>query len=493
MLLKVVPDTDLGYMIMKNSRSGMLSVVFSEAIVNGGKNMMDFNGFQNLKIGIMGRCIFFIMFFTPSILWGQTYLEKDEWQRAATKRLVKEMKASAKRGDGEAAFGLGNMFFKGKVIKKDNDEALKWYELAVKNGYNPARELMGDVQMEKLENGIKNESISVGEALDLATAIGNCYTGALYYSKDSDYKKKISAKIYHMGKFWQEYDGIEHFLDLKEESTAMSLYHIAANNGNIDASRRLGLYFEKKLKNYQEALKYYRIAADGGDFISQARSGEYFYDGTHVGKNNELAFKYLLLACLNLNEDDVVDFIAAEDSQSGGIMHRLAACYRYGLGTATNVQCAEYWDILSALYGDPNGQGILTFKGFDFNEDNPNIWSVLPKFIPVLKKASADNASAEVLYFMALSNSNDVSVSTQALKKLSLLIKGDTLNNLAKASVCDYLYHVYTEAAKNYPTQEKTLLAEAETYALKKKVLGGDEYMYGKWFLNILRLSMKAF
>lgn len=94
---------------------------------------------------------------------------------------------------------------------------------------------------------------------------------------------------------------------------------------------------------------------------------------------------------------------------------------------------------------------------------------------------------------MALSNSNDVSVASRALKKLSLLIKGDTLNDLAKASICDYLYHVYVEAAKLYPNQEKTLLAEAEIYALKKKVLGGDEYMYAKWLLNNLRLSMKCY
>jgi TPR repeat protein len=466
---------------------------FKKAKVSGYKNVFKFIGLQYLKIEVMAESLFLIILFVPSVLWGQTYLEKDEWQRAATKRLVKEMKASAKKGDAEAAFGLGNLFFNGKIIKKDNDEALKWFELAVKNGNNLAREQMGDVQKEMLANGIENESISEGEAMDLATAIGNCYTGALYYSKDSDYKKKILSKIFDMGEFWRHVDGVDNFLDLNEKSTAMSLYHVAANNGNLDASRLLGLYYEKTIKDYQKALKYFRIAADGGDFISQARSGEYLYDGNLVSKDNELAFKYLFLACLNPDEDDVVAFIKAQDSQSGGIMHRLAACYRYGLGTAINVQCAEYWDILSALYGDPNGQGILTFKGFDFNEDNPNIWSVLPKFIPVLKKASADNASAEVLYFMALSNSNDVSVSTQALKKLSLLIKGDTLNNLAKASVCDYLYHVYTEAAKNYPTQEKTLLAEAETYALKKKVLGGDEYMYGKWFLNNLRLSMKAF
>lgn len=479
---------------MKNENAMRMPLArFKMAKVSENKIIFKFLGLQYLKIIVMAKCLFFIMLFVPSVLWGQTYLEKDEWQRAATKRLVKEMKASAKNGDAEAAFGLGNLFFNGEVIKKDNDEALRWYELAVKNGYNPARELMGDVQLEMLKNGIINESISVGEAMDMATAIGNCYTGALYYSQDSNYKKKISSKIYHIGEFWQEREGVEDFLDLQERSTAMSFYHLAANNGNIDASRRLGLYYEKKLKNYQEAIRYYRIAADGGDFISQARSGEFFYDGTRVGKNNELAFKYLLLACLNPNEDDVVDFIEAEDSQSGGIMHRLAACYRYGIGTTTNVECAEYWDILSALYGDSNGQGILTFKGIEFSEDNPNIWSVFPQFQHVLKKASADNVSAEALYFMALSNSNDVSVASRALKKLSLLIKGDTLNDLAKASICDYLYHVYVEAAKLYPNQEKTLLAEAEIYALKKKVLGGDEYTYAKWLLNNLRLSMKCY
>ena len=97
----------------------------------------------------MGKLFVVIMLFAPSIVLGQTYLQTDEWERAATKKLVKELKASAKNGDGEAAFGLGNLFFNGLVIKEDYDEALKWYELAVDNGYKKAKEQMGDVQMKR--------------------------------------------------------------------------------------------------------------------------------------------------------------------------------------------------------------------------------------------------------------------------------------------------------------------------------------------------------
>ena len=442
----------------------------------------------------MGKLFVVIMLFAPSIVWGQTYLQTDEWERAATKKLVKELKASAKNGDGEAAFGLGNLFFNGQVIKEDYDEALKWYELAVDNGYKKAKEQMGDVQMKMLENGIKSESIGEGDAMDLAVAISNCYIGALKYSDDSDYKKNISAKIFHIGEFWRLADGAEDFLDLKEKSTAISLYHVAANNGDVDAARRLGLYFEIKLKNYQNALKYFRIAADGGDFISQARSGEYLYDGKYVSRDNNLAFKYLQLACLNLDEDDVVDFIEAQNSQSGGIIHRLATCYRYGLGTTANAECAEYWDILSALYGDTAGQEILTFNGLNISKDDPNIWqSVFLKFQPVLQRASANNTSAQVLYYIALTNSKDVSVSSQALKKLASLIDGNTLDDVAKASVCDFLFQVYNGAAKAYPEKKDVLVSEANKFAQKRKAIEVEEIASAKWFLNTIRLSMRVF
>ena len=441
----------------------------------------------------MGKLFFIFMFLVPSVALGQTYLQTDEWERSATKKLLKDLKASAKNGDGEAAFGLGNLFFNGKVIKEDYDEALKWYELAANNGYKKAKELMGDVQMKMLENGIKEETINDGEAMDLAIAIGNCYLGALTNTNAIDDKKRIAAKIYKMGEFWRLADGIDVFLDLDEKSTTIKYYHIAANNFDTDAARRLGLYYEKKQKNYENALKYFIIAADEGDFISQARAGEFLFEGKYVGKDVKLAYKYLRLACINPDEDDVADFIEAQESQSGGIMHRLATCYRYGMGTTANAECAEYWDILSALYGDTAGQEILTFNGLNISKDDSNIWqSVFLKFEPVLKRASTNNTSAEVLYYIALTNNKDVSVSSQALNKLASLVDGNALDNVTKASVCDFLFQVYDGAAKTYPDKKDFLLSEARKFAQKRAKIDVEEIMPAKWFLNTIRLAMRV-
>lgn len=441
----------------------------------------------------MGKFFLIFMLLVPSVASGQTYLQTDEWERAATKRLVKELKASAKNGDGEAAFGLGNLFFNGKVIKEDYDEALKWYELAANNGYLKAKELMGDVQMKIFENGIKKETINNGEAMDLAIAIGNCYIGAVINTNVLDDKKRIAAKIYKMGEIWRLADGIDAFLDLDEKSTAVRYYHIAANNFDTDAARRLGLYYEKKLSNYESALKYFIIAADGGDFISQARAGVFLFEGKLVDKDVKLAYKYLRLACLNPDEDDVVDFIEAQDSQSGGIMHRLATCYRYGIGTTANTDCAEYWDILSALYGDTSGQEILTFNGLNISKDDPNMWQyVFMKFQPVFKRASANNASAEILYYISLTNSKDVSVSSQALNKLASLVDENTLDYVTKAVLCDFLLQVYKEAAKDYPEKKDFFESEAKKFAHKRKNIEVDEIMQDKWFLNTIRLSMRV-
>lgn len=442
----------------------------------------------------MGKLFVVIMLFAPSIVLGQTYLQTDEWERAATKKLVKELKASAKNGDGEAAFGLGNLFFNGLVIKEDYDEALKWYELAVDNGYKKAKEQMGDVQMKMLEVGLINGKLKDMDALSLAVAIGNCYVSAITYYQNKTDKKRVANKILRIGEFeHQVVNGNETIMEEMDNSSAISYYKLAARNGSLEAASWLGLFYENR-KDFKQAIQFFELAADEGDFISQARAGEYYYEGKRVTKDTNKSFKYTKLACLNLDEDDVVDFIEAQEVQSGGIMHRLAACYRYGIGTTANAECAEYWDILSALYGDTAGQEILTFNGLNINKDDPNIWqSVFLKFQPVLQRASANNTSAQVLYYIALTNSKDVSMSSQAINKLASLIDGNTLDDVTKAFVCDFLFQLYNEAAKVYTNKKDFLVSEAKKFAQKRKEIEVEEIALAKWFLNTIRLSMRVF
>ena len=55
----------------------------------------------------------------------------------------KECSAMAKRGDAEAQFNLGNMYYKGQGVLQDYKQAVKWYRLAADQGNAAAQFNLG--------------------------------------------------------------------------------------------------------------------------------------------------------------------------------------------------------------------------------------------------------------------------------------------------------------------------------------------------------------
>ena len=75
---------------------------------------------------------------------------------------------------------------------------------------------------------------------------------------------------------------------------------------------------------------WYKKAADQGDGYSQCALGNLYYMGEGVGKDDK-AFKLLKEAAEN------------EIQPSGDAMNLLSSCYRFGLGTAKDINKADYW------------------------------------------------------------------------------------------------------------------------------------------------------
>jgi TPR repeat protein len=52
---------------------------------------------------------------------------------------VKWFRRSAKQGDGDAQYNLGEMFYEGRGVPKDYTQALKWFSRSVEQGYVQGR------------------------------------------------------------------------------------------------------------------------------------------------------------------------------------------------------------------------------------------------------------------------------------------------------------------------------------------------------------------
>ena len=84
----------------------------------------------------------------------------------------------------------------------------------------------------------------------------------------------------------------------KKYDDLMNSLEFLAENGNIDAARRIGTYYYDGAgvkKDYSEAIKWYEKAALLGDQWSRIRLGEMYRDGKGTLPDTEKAVKWLII------------------------------------------------------------------------------------------------------------------------------------------------------------------------------------------------------
>ena len=64
-------------------------------------------------------------------------------QESEEVRLFKAVKIEAEQGDAEAQFGLGLMYYEGKEVPKNYEEAAKWLQKAAEQGHAEAQYILG--------------------------------------------------------------------------------------------------------------------------------------------------------------------------------------------------------------------------------------------------------------------------------------------------------------------------------------------------------------
>ncbi len=162
---------------------------------------------------------------------------------------VAEIHKAAEQGDSNAQFQLGEMYEKGKMVRKNENTARQWYRLAAEQGHVSAQFNLGRLMQDK----------NVVESLK--------------WWLEADSRGHNSAALY-LGRIYAG-GGVE---ILKDPKAAVKWFLKAADPArgfypSAEAQLELGHIYRKGdgvPKNEAEAVKWYRRAANQGHSIAES-------------------------------------------------------------------------------------------------------------------------------------------------------------------------------------------------------------------------------
>lgn len=192
-------------------------------------------------------------------------------------------------GHPKAADIIGDAYRKGYGVKKNIDEAKKWYLKSIEQGEYMSCLNLADcyfeenhlVQGEYWKNEAQERENKISEFLDMADD---------YFSKG---KKEIAfdyyMKAYNIGfKRISTYIGLCYYNGngvQKNEKKALEWFLIGVNNEDTDAYYYVGLYLQVEEQKYQDALKWYIRAYELGCEVAANEIGT-LYDNALLGERD---------------------------------------------------------------------------------------------------------------------------------------------------------------------------------------------------------------
>ena len=198
-------------------------------------------------------------------------------------------KSPAEQGDADAQYELGQAYYFGKGVTKDDWKAVKWYRKAAKQGHADAQFKLG--YMHSLREGVPRE--------DFKAAVK-------WYRKAAE---QGNAKAQHsLGTMYDMGFGVR-----SDRNEALRLYEmaeeglrIAAEQGDADAQYLWGdahWWGTGALEDEEEAAKWHRKAAEQGHVNSQYALAIMYYKGEGVPQDLGEASKWCRMAADRGNPD----------------------------------------------------------------------------------------------------------------------------------------------------------------------------------------------
>jgi len=266
--------------------------------------------------------------------------------------LAARLRASAEKGDADAAYSLGWLYAYGVGTAKDDAKAVRWYRKAADQGEAEAMYSLGWAYANG--QGVSKDATQAVEWYRQAAdknkpkamaALGAMYEQGLGVVKDQAkaaglYRKAAdqgnSAAMFQLGVLYTTGHGVP-----QDDAEAVIWFRRAADDDNADALRNLGFMYERGrgvFNDDAQAVRFYRKAADLGDAYAMKNLGWMYQSGSGVAKDEAEAVRW---------------YRKGADLGNVDAMNNLGWMYQHGSGVAKDEAEAVRWFLKGAELGEP--------------------------------------------------------------------------------------------------------------------------------------------
>lgn len=331
-------------------------------------------------------CLALTLVFASCGKKGQEDFEKGMEAFAAKdyKTAMTRFESAAGQGHDEAQYYLGLCCAKGFGVKKDMDQAFKWYSQAAEQGNAKAMldlavfcyaEGKGVKKDEEKAYDLIEKAADKGEP-DAMWILGEQYIAGIRDLSDPGVKKAE--------KVWKK---------------AFDIYRKRARKGDTYAMRRLGRCYLRGRgvrKDTDEYVKWIRKAADSGDEAAMFEMGDIYFSGRYLYRDIDEAVEWYAKAAENGDLSAMLELGRLYEIGNRVEKDPLEAIRWYALAAETGDETA-WWKLINFTYDDDpsiSGAARRTLKTIDPPND-PNILIFLEDH-DLLPASAAAEAAADM-------------------------------------------------------------------------------------------------
>lgn len=234
----------------------------------------------------------------------------------------KSIKEHAEKGDLNAQYSLGLMFYRGQEVAQDVEKAAYWFTKAAEKGYIEAQRFLGLMYSigkgvskdEKqaaywytkvAEQGFPDDQFTLGLIYETGKGVPKDYSNAINWYTKAAQQGHVEAQ-YFLGERYLYGKGVP-----QDYNKGLYWYTEAARRGDLRAPCLLGTMYDmmlpKSLKDIKKAVYWYNIAAYQGIIHCQIILAGMYERGEGVPQNNKLAYVWFSLAASNNSGGEFIE------------------------------------------------------------------------------------------------------------------------------------------------------------------------------------------
>jgi hypothetical protein len=210
---------------------------------------------------------------------------------------IESIRADAQRGDVYSQFRLGQIYYEGKTISRDDAEAAKWFLKAAAQEHSEAQYILASMY----EKGIglkQSDSEAFGWYISAATQGHERASVILEADKWTVFKKKhLVRDEVNLPKAMEPQLQPEHTEEVQPSvgDEQLQKYLAKAQAGDVDAQYNIGtMYYhgEGVERDLDQALKWFHLAAEQNDTAAQFNLGFMYGKGEGTPKNHRASMEW---------------------------------------------------------------------------------------------------------------------------------------------------------------------------------------------------------